>query len=66
MLARMMDELVAASSQSDMEQSLTTIRNIVPEYTPTANSDGGLTKSHIPPQHRAAVQRDADFVPQIA
>lgn len=66
MLERMADELVAASQGADKVRSLAIIRNVVPEYTPTANSDGGLANSHIPVQHQANLEAGPYHEPQLA
>ena len=66
MLERTADELVAASQGADKDRSLAIIRTVVPEYTPTANSDGGLANSHIPVQHQANLEAGTYHEPQFA
>ncbi|MEX2454104.1 MAG: nucleoside-diphosphate sugar epimerase/dehydratase, partial [Rhodospirillaceae bacterium] len=42
MLDRLIRELVGAARTGNAERGLGLVRTIVPEYTPTANADGGL------------------------
>lgn len=45
MLVRLIRDLIEAGRDGDAARAVSLIRTIVPEYTPTANADGGLAGS---------------------